>query len=637
MSVSKYALVDDDLLTQLQDRPNEQHYWLFLESHPEFHGQWIVSSLKGDYFFDLKDIIGPYRAVAPSGLQDFINAATDHGYRVAFFEDPAEILAAYERLNEPPPVELNSSFEGTVHGFLPYQVQGFNFLKDLHGGVAMWSTGTGKTVLASALIEYHFDNGTFDTAFFVAKAHNRINTQRALKRLAGINSVVIDGAKKRRQGLYSQAFEEPGRVLVTNYEKFRADQEQILPFFERRVLVIWDEMPTKLKTRTTKLYTAVCECLYTRKAPQVRADWKRPEDLRQYMLSATPIQKDPEDWFNCVRLIDPPIYGTVKEFRNEYVATYNYFDQNKPERWHKLDKMGLKAAHITHQVDKDDPDIAKQFPKALDEPYYIDWDPADRKVYDKLASYAEDESINVVSVITALQMLCCAPSMLGNSATVYAEFERQVESWIDAGAPGDEEPIRAGSKTALKLIESLDYNLPDDRHTKLETLRELLTESHPDEKIVVFSAFNEGLMPILERKMDEWGVGYVRYVGSPAQKQQAQDAFTDLPEYRVFLSSDMGSDSLNLEAGSVVIHYDLPWNWATKIQRQNRIHRISSQFESVIYYSLMMANSIEDRKAEVIEKKYGYHQAVFKGAIADQSASARMTREDLLYILGVSH
>jgi hypothetical protein len=39
---------------------------------------------------------------------------------------------------------------------------------------------------------------------------------------------------------------------------------------------------------------------------------------------------------------------------------------------------------------------------------------------------------------------------------------QSIESWIDAGAPGDEEPIRAGSKTALKLIESLDFDLDDE-------------------------------------------------------------------------------------------------------------------------------------------------------------------------------
>ena len=41
--------------------------------------------------------------------------------------------------------EITSALEGTVNGLLPFQVRGFNFLRDLpRGGIAQWSTGTGK-------------------------------------------------------------------------------------------------------------------------------------------------------------------------------------------------------------------------------------------------------------------------------------------------------------------------------------------------------------------------------------------------------------------------------------------------------------------------------------------------------------
>lgn len=631
-----YRLVDDALIERLEGDKQEREGWLFLEPHPDFVGHWIVQSLEPSYMFDLKEVVGPYRAVAPSGLKDFIAEVVQRGYEVAFFEDPTRILDAYERLHEKPEIALASDFEGTVNGLLPYQVQGYNFLKDLTGGVAMWSTGTGKTVLASALLKYHVSLSDFDTAFVVVKTHNKVNTQRALSRLAGIDSLVLEGEKKRRRKLYADLAAGEGNVVVTNYEKFRVDQEDLLPLFEdRRVLCIWDEMPTKLKTRTTQIYKAVCGCLYTTNPPQVRADRQRPRSLRQYMLSATPIENDPSDFFNCVRLLDPSIYGTVKEFESEYVASYNWFDPHKPESWHKLDKMGLKASHITHQVDKDDPDIASQFPEAIEEPFYIDWDEKDRKIYDLLTKEAESielGDVNAVALITVLQMLCDAPSMITNSAARHEAYLDAVQDWMDFDEWGSE-PVKQGSALAASLCDAIGSELTDERHTKLHALRELLCETHSQEKVLVFSAFNEGLMPILESHFREWGVSYTRYAGSPNEKQAAQDLFMSDPDVQVFLTSDMGSDSLNLEAGSVCIHYDLPWKWSTKIQRQNRIHRVTSTFEKVRYYTLMMANSVEDRKAKIIGRKQGYHQGVFKGAIADQSASARMSREDLLYIL----
>lgn len=623
-----YTLVDDSLIQLLADNDSAKAEWLFLEPHPDFPGQWYVNCFDGSYYFDFEEVIGPYRVIAPSGLQIFLDHAKALGYKVAFFEDPTAILKAYEGLNEPPEVTLNSDLEGTINGFLPFQVQGFNYLKDLNAGVAMWSTGTGKTVLASGLIKYHSIKESFDTALFVVKTHNKINTQRALDRLANLDSVVIDGSKHRRRKQWSEI--DQGGIVITNYEKFRADQEELLWLCNnRRLLFVWDEMPTKLKTRTTKLYTGVCNCLYDTRAPQVKVEKRRPSELRQYMLSATPIENDPEDWFNCVRLMDPTVYGTVKEFRDEYVRRYSFFDANKPEAWHKLDKMGLKAAHITHQVDKADPDIAKQFPDVIDEFVYIDWDNTNRKVYEKLIARANDDEINPVALISVLQMLCDAPTMLSNSAQTYEDFERAFAEWNGE----DAEPDKEGSLAAWQLVQDLDFKLSNDGHPKIERLQELITEDHPNEKIAVFSAFNDALLPILEDYCSEWGVSYVRYSGSPGQRQSAQDAFTSDPSVRVFLSSDVGSDSINLEVGSVVVHYDLPWKWSTKIQRQNRIHRVTSEFETVRYYTLMMADSVEERKRKIVEKKYQYHQGVFKGAISDRSASARMTREDLLWIL----
>lgn len=140
-------------------------------------------------------------------------------------------------------------------------------------------------------------------------------------------------------------------------------------------------------------------------------------------------------------------------------------------------------------------------------------------------------------------------------------------------------------------------------------------------------------MPVLKERFDEWGVTYVEYDGTDQQKQEAQDTFMSDPDIRVFLSSDQGSDSLDLYEASVVINYDLPWNWSRLQQRNNRVHRIVSEHHTVYYYDLVMADSVEDRKRQLIERKKGFHDEVFRGAIADRSASARMTKDDLLYAL----
>jgi SNF2 family DNA or RNA helicase len=191
-----------------------------------------------------------------------------------------------------------------------------------------------------------------------------------------------------------------------------------------------------------------------------------------------------------------------------------------------------------------------------------------------------------------------------------------------------------GSEAALILFNSLQgLTLTDDSHTKIETLRELICDTHPDEKIVVFSRLADYIQPVLTKFFDDWGVSYVVYRGTDKQRLEAKDKFRNDPNIRVFLSSDAGSDSIDLPEASVAIDYDEPLKWATKIQRRNRIHRVNSTHGYVTFYTLRMVNSVEDRIAEIIHTKEGYHDAVFKRDINENAISARMTADDVWYIL----
>jgi hypothetical protein len=650
-----YSLLTDELEQEIVADPEP---WLILEPHDRFLGHWEVNGFNSYYRFDLHDIIGSRRVVSPANLEAFLAACDDHGYRIVFGEDPEAVLEPYRALTAPPAVHLNSTLAGTVNGLLPFQGRGFNFLHRLdRGGVAQWSTGTGKSALQSALLKYHYERGDFRLCWSLAKGHNKINTQRTYATLAGIETVLLDGTPKQRERQYAQIAEAMSLgpvVVVTNYEKFRDDfcefekskggewlarlKPEFEPFFDVDSLFLWDEMPTKLKTRTTKLYRAVQACLYDSPYPQWekrRAPW-----LRQYMFSATPIENDPEDWFNCVRLIEPDIYGTVKDFRDTYVAKYSFFDPNKPERWHHLDEMELAAAHIVHQADKErDPEIRAQFPDVFEDPRVLDWSDAHLRTYNKLIDIAEEaseeaeeegEAVNMLALITILQMYCDLPSMVSHSAALREAWEAAVEDADENSTV----PSMEGSKVAQRLLAVLEGKLPSDKeHTKLLELKSILLDEYPEEKIIIFSRFNRTFVPRMSAWLEEWNVPYVTYTGTTRQLQDAQDAFKHDPNIRVFLSSDRGSDSINLEEARVLVNYDNPLLYSRRIQRVNRNNRITSTFDKTVVIDLMMAGSVEARVQEIIAKKKAYHDGVFGGVIANQSISAGLTGADLRYIL----
>jgi hypothetical protein len=654
-----HTLLDDALEQAIVDAcETERDRWLILEADDRFLGHWEVQGFGSDFRFDLAGVIGPMRLVSPASLEAFLDACDEFGYAVAFADDPEAILEPYRRLSEPPRVQLTSSLPGTVNGLLPFQARGMNFLCDQpRAGVAQWSTGCGKAVLQTALLKYHQDS--YGLCWSLVKAHNKINAQRTYLRFAGVEAILLEGTLSQREASYLDLLErlnagERGLVVVSNYEKFRDDfcsfkrsksgewlarlRPEFAPFFEIDSLYLWDEMPTKLKSRASKLYKGVIACLYNSPYPsweKRRASW-----LRQYMFSATPIENDPEDFFNCVRLMDPDVYGTVKDFRAKHVKRYSHFDPNKPEKWHRLDEMQLAAAHIVHQADKErDPEIRRQFPASLPDLRVLDWSDEHWASYKRLIDLAEQaadeaeeegETVNLLALITVLQMYCDLPSMVSHSGALREAWEAAVE---DAG-PNTPVPPLEGSKVAQRLLGLLGGKLPKDAdHSKLLELKTILLDEYPDDKILIFSRFSKSFLPSMSRSLEEWEVKHVVYGGTPRQLQEAEDSFKSDPSVRVFLSSDRGSDSINLQEARIGINYDLPLLWSRKVQRDNRKNRVTSAFSHTIDIDLVMADSVELRILEIIERKKSYHDALFGGVIADQSISASTTSADLRYIL----
>jgi SNF2 family DNA or RNA helicase len=635
-------LLDEDLMHHIANLdPDDAGAWLILAPHPDFKGAWYVDSLDPSFFFDFEDMIGEYRVVFPSGLQEFKQHTDELGYHIAFTNDPSNILAAYDALREPPPFSIHSELPGTIQGLLPWQVEGFNKLirrDDTRGGLCFWDTGTGKTVFVASGIMYHQAVHDADTILVVVKSNNKRDMQKKLKKLADIDSVILDGYKPiKRIEKYVELDQIDKRVIVMNYEKFREDQ----PFLEalvtgRRVVVFWDEMPTKLKNRGTQLYNSVRDVLYKPAAdggPRAKMIvWKnkRPEWLRQYELTATPIERDPGDQFSCVRLIDPDVLGTTSKFEREHVLLRNPFSK-KPKVWTRVDHMGYKLNFMMHRVDKTDPKVAPYFPKLIEDPIYIDWTSQHRKVYDALASKAvlmleEGEEVSVLALISVLQMICDAPSMVNTSALKREVFESLM---LEAGE--DEEVAKQGSEIAMRLVGQLG-ELSDEKHPKLQRLKEDLTERYPDDKVLFFSTWADYLHPVITKHLDEWGVTYAVYAGTEKQRQAAKDRWRTDPDCRVLVSSDAGSDSVDLPEASLVINYNLPWLFSRLRQRINRASRADSGHSTLRVLNYLMAFSCEERRQELIEERREYHED-FVGLSTKQARSSGYTLDDLISIL----
>lgn len=632
----KYKILDDELVEEISNlTPEDQALWLFISKHEEFQGALYVDALTPGFLVEFEEIIGGYRVLFPKDLALFTQRVAELGYRIAYTQDPSVLLSEYDSLRRTPEVNLQSSLEETTNGFLPWQIRGYNKLirpEGLRGGLCFWDTGTGKTAfIASGILKYLDD---VDYVFVVVKSNNKRDMQKKLKKLGNIDSKILDGTADKRIRDYLKIDEGSDKVIITNYEKLRQDRE----FFKelvtgRRILIFWDEMPTKLSNRTTQLYRAVKNILYK---PGVGGSLKwenrRPSWLKQYELTATPIQRDPGGQYSCVRLIDPSVLGGVTQFEKEFVVAKNHISK-KPIAWHNIDKIGYKLEYMTHRVDKTDPEVAKYFPKIYEDTITIDWHPKDRKVYDMLTNNAialleDGEDVSILALLTVMQMMCDAPEMVQASAMNREIYDELLQQAIENQDPSLIAGIKTGSEIAWRLLSKVRVN--NSTHTKFVQLREDL-EKYPG-KVLLFSTWSSYIFPIFEQKLTEWGITYASYSGTEIQRQAAKDLWrkSSVDDVRVLICSDSASDSLDLPEASLVINYNLPWLYATKYQRIHRASRADSQNEELVVRNYVMDKSSEERRQELVEEREGYHLDFLK---AGTKTTLSYNSQDYYYML----
>lgn len=133
------------------------------------------------------------------------------------------------------------------------------------------------------------------------------------------------------------------------------------------------------------------------------------------------------------------------------------------------------------------------------------------------------------------------------------------------------------------------------------------------EKVVVFSQW-ERMTRIMAEEFDRAGIAYeYLHGGVPSQKRgRLTESFASDPAKRVFLSTDAGSTGLNLQAASLVINLDLPWNPAVLEQRIARVYRIG-QKRHVQVVNMVSAGTIEERMLATLNFKSDLFAGILDG------------------------
>ena len=130
--------------------------------------------------------------------------------------------------------------------------------------------------------------------------------------------------------------------------------------------------------------------------------------------------------------------------------------------------------------------------------------------------------------------------------------------------------------------------------TLISELRKLW-ELDSASKVIVFSSFIPTLRYLRNRLQNE-GIGVEILHGSVKRSRADILArFEGDHDTPILLSSEVGSEGLDLQFSSVVVNYDLPWNPMRLEQRIGRVDRLGQTKEKVEILNLIYENTIDKR------------------------------------------
>jgi superfamily II DNA/RNA helicase len=167
---------------------------------------------------------------------------------------------------------------------------------------------------------------------------------------------------------------------------------------------------------------------------------------------------------------------------------------------------------------------------------------------------------------------------------------------------------RGGNDIDLAALESVDG--------KYKALHGFLKDEigkNPSEKFVVF-AFFRGTLRYLEKRLQKDGIRTALIMGGMGELTE-----TLLTEFRqpdgpaVLLSSEVGSEGIDLQFCRFVVNYDLPWNPMRVEQRIGRLDRLGQKAGRISIVNLVLVDTIEDR---ILLRLYERIE-LFKNSIGD--------------------
>lgn len=151
------------------------------------------------------------------------------------------------------------------------------------------------------------------------------------------------------------------------------------------------------------------------------------------------------------------------------------------------------------------------------------------------------------------------------------------------------------------FITTDDGNEVGIKNNRIPALMQIAETTQP---LVIFCAYRQNVSQIVEALAEKYPKkSIVRYTGNETDsaRNKAVQAFQD-GEANFFIATSAAAKGLTLHRASTMIYYSNNYSLETRLQSQDRIHRIG-QDQKCTYIDLVVPNTVDDAVLQRLEQK----------------------------------
>lgn len=457
----------------------------------------------------------------------------------------------------------NRSMEVLKSSLYPFQEEGVLHLA--FGGRVLLADdmGLGKTVQAIGAVSLLHQLRDVKRVLIVCPASLKHQWEREIHRFSNFSTNVIGGPLAARR----QHYKKPAFFNIINYELVRRDVD------EMRILqpdvIILDEAQ-RIKNWRTKTADAV----------------KQLQSRYAFVLTGTPLENRLDELYSVLQFIDPGILGPLWRFNQRYFKLEKRKSGSyKVLGYRNLDELRKRIA--PYVLRRTRYEVLDDLPPRTDNNFFVEITPQQKKAYDGFRE----------TMARLLNLMRKRP-LTPKEHDILLRSMMKMRMICNALALHDKDMSQKDAEKTSPKLRELGLILED----------EVIGNKR---KAIVFSQWT-GMLDLCKPVVDRLGIGHVTLSGKvPTGKRGALiTRFFEDPDCRVFFSSDAGGVGLNLQAASLVINLDLPWNPAVLEQRIARAHR-HGQRNAVQVVNLIAKGTIEERMLDTLASKREVFEGVF--------------------------